>query len=155
MGCRSNRFLRSRARARNHAESNIAHGERSMFRILLEDLIQVNYIWMRRQTAKRLDLPQAVNLLDGWEPILHALDCCIFASLDRLSLNHFRKSAFALFINETILCGGSRRGRKVRMGWSSQTKVQRESVATNQRWKQSQGIFQSIHSKHLLCISDN
>lgn len=44
---------------------------------------------MGTEPPEGLDLPEIVDLLDGVEVVLHALDGDIFASLDALSLEHF------------------------------------------------------------------
>ena len=56
---------------------------------LLEDLVELDDLGVGTETPKCLDLPEVVDLLDGVEVILHALDSNILASFYALGFQHF------------------------------------------------------------------
>jgi hypothetical protein len=55
---------------------------------IVEHLIELDDLGVRTQSSESLDLPEVVDLLDGVEVVLHALDGDVLARLDALGLEH-------------------------------------------------------------------
>lgn len=67
---------------------------KSTRRLIIEDFVELDYLWVRAEPTQRLNLSQIINLLDCVEMVLHALDGNVLARFDTLSLEHLREGTF-------------------------------------------------------------
>lgn len=59
-------------------------------------------MWVRGEAANGLNFAQVVDLVQGVEVSLHALDGEVLASFDALGLEHFAECAFPFLGDESI-----------------------------------------------------
>jgi len=69
---------------------------------LLKDFVEFDDLGVGTESPQGLDLPEVVDLLNGVEVVLHALDGHILASFDALRLEDLRESSLSLFANKSV-----------------------------------------------------